>query len=218
MSYYLAPSLKKLRDEIDKKFPRRDRTSDGWVGDTSHAARPSDHNPDWSADGVVRALDIDVDDGDAARDLRTLVVSRLKKDPRTYYIISDGYIYSRTYDFAKRVYTGPNSHHTHVHVSIRKGKEYEDSTKAWLAPLPTVKLSTVRDQAENPTRATASTKRVQRALNAKIDAGLTVDGKFGRGTKRAYAEWERKVGGDGDGVPGLYSLKELGKNRFRVVK
>lgn len=59
--------------------------------------------------------------------------------------------------------------------------------------------------------------RIQRALNQKLGAGLRVDGLFGPATKRAYAHWERVVGGDGDGVPGKYSLVLLGAGRFNVV-
>lgn len=58
--------------------------------------------------------------------------------------------------------------------------------------------------------------RVQRALNQKLGTGLRVDGLFGPATKKAYAHWERIVGGDGDGIPGKYSLVLLGAGRFNV--
>lgn len=59
--------------------------------------------------------------------------------------------------------------------------------------------------------------RVQRALNKKHNAGLTVNGLFNRKTKAAYAAWEKSVGGNGDGIPGKYSLVLLGAGRFNVV-
>jgi len=59
--------------------------------------------------------------------------------------------------------------------------------------------------------------RVQRALNQKLGAGLRVDGRFGPATKKAYAHWERVVGGNGDGIPGEFSLVLLGAGRFNVV-
>jgi len=55
----LSKAASQLREQIDDSFPDRDRTSDGWIGDTRHAARKSDHNPD--AQGWVRAIDVDSD-------------------------------------------------------------------------------------------------------------------------------------------------------------
>jgi len=46
-----------LRDQVDTWFPDRRTASDGWVGDSRHSARKSDHNPDEF--GYVRAIDID---------------------------------------------------------------------------------------------------------------------------------------------------------------
>jgi hypothetical protein len=50
-----------LRDQLNQRFPKRDKRSDGWVGDTAHSTRASLHNPD--KDGWVHALDIDEDFG-----------------------------------------------------------------------------------------------------------------------------------------------------------
>lgn len=59
--------------------------------------------------------------------------------------------------------------------------------------------------------------RVQRALNRKLGTSLRADGIFGPATKRAYAHWENVVGGDGDGIPGTFSLILLGAGRFNVL-
>jgi hypothetical protein len=53
----LSKAAEQLRSEINTKYPKRDKRSDGWVGDTSHKRRKSDHNPDKN--GWVRAIDID---------------------------------------------------------------------------------------------------------------------------------------------------------------
>ena len=46
-----------LRDQVDTWFPDRCiKSPEGWLGDSRHSARKSDHNPDKS--GVVRAIDI----------------------------------------------------------------------------------------------------------------------------------------------------------------
>lgn len=125
-SYYLARSLVTLRAEINKAHPNRDKRSDGWVGDTSHSARKSDHNPDYSQGGVVRAIDVDKDGINPGR-----LVSQAIKHPCTQYVIWNGYIWNRSDGFKKRVYNGTNKHTSHVHISIRHGDAYENSTRAW---------------------------------------------------------------------------------------
>lgn len=134
--YFLAPALVQLRDEVNTKFPNRDKSSDGWIGDTSHAARPSDHNPDWDDDGIVRAIDIDISpDGRPDLDLRSQILKVTIGDPRVWYVISNGKIYSRTYGFSPRAYTGSNPHNLHVHISLNGANGLDKSgnfdTRPW---------------------------------------------------------------------------------------
>lgn len=126
--WYLAPSLIALGNEINSHWPRRDDSSDGAIGDESHQARKSDHNPDWKAGGVVRAIDIDVNGIDV-----NAVVKALIGDPRVWYVISNHYIYSRTYNWAKRKYDGDDPHTGHIHVSIQRTKVAENDRSKWLA-------------------------------------------------------------------------------------
>lgn len=112
--YFLAPSLARLRAEINALWPGRDHTSDGWIGDTSHQARKSDHNPDWDAGGVVRAIDVDEDGIDVEAILKAVV-----HDPRVSYVIYEGRIWGGT---RWRPYKGPNPHAHHFHVSIKHTK------------------------------------------------------------------------------------------------
>jgi hypothetical protein len=56
MKVKLSKAAVQLREQIDDSFPDRERASDGWIGDTRHAARKSDHNPDEQ--GWVRAIDV----------------------------------------------------------------------------------------------------------------------------------------------------------------
>lgn len=123
MAYYVAASLLQLRNEINAVHPRRDHTSDGTIGDASHAARVSDHNPDYAAGGVVRALDVDKDGIDIQR-----LWNVVTRDPRTEYVIWNHRIYTRQNGFRAAVYTGDNPHDKHMHISIQHTKEAEAGT------------------------------------------------------------------------------------------
>lgn len=223
MSYYLAPSLVALRTEINNRWPNRNTSADGWIGDASHAARPSDHNPDWSSGGVVRAIDVTCDGIDRKACLKAII-----GDPRVWYVISNGIIYSRTYGWTARRYTGSNPHNHHFHVSILHSQTAERDLSPWLSEaaslkvrtknLPTVNLKIVREQATKPTRKRPGVRRIQRALNARYRARLPVDGWFGPKTRHAYAHHMKAVKAKGrSGIPTRYSLTELGRGRFRVV-
>ena len=66
-----------LRNQVNKRWVRRDKRSDGWLGDAAHKARVSDHNED--SRGLVHALDIDADldakDPGAAQRLANQIVA-----------------------------------------------------------------------------------------------------------------------------------------------
>ena len=121
----LSKAAIQLREQFDDSYADRDRSSDGWIGDTRHAARPSDHNPD--AQGWVRAIDIDRDlSGKAKPDLMSDLVDQVRQlcksgvEKRVSYIIFDGFIYSAKFRFIKRKYTGANKHTKHAHFSFKK--------------------------------------------------------------------------------------------------
>lgn len=231
MGFFLAPALEQLRSEVNARFPKRDKSSDGWIGDTSHQARPSDHNPCWSCvgrlNGVVRALDVDVDDGDPGRDLRRQLLNAAVGDPRVWYVISNGVIYSRTHGWAARRYTGSNGHFKHVHVSLRPAAG-EFDTSRWLeveAPkiqAKPVDVSVVQEQfrraigvADGQPKWSNSVALVQRAI------GVTADGIAGPKTVRAWAAYEGRETVPGTGrvrIPDLRSLTVLSKGRFRLKK
>ena len=123
-SWHLAPSLAQLRREINTRWPSRDKTSDGSVGDLAHASRASDHNP--NSRGSVNAIDIDEDGIDAWG-----LVALLITDPRVYYVIYEGRIWQRKHGFVPRPYTGINAHRKHVHVSIIQSVAAEQNTAPW---------------------------------------------------------------------------------------
>lgn len=227
MSFYLAPSLVALRDEINERYPRRDKSSDGWIGDPSHAARPSDHNPDYGDGGVVRAIDIDIDGGTADDPLVKTVLEATIGDGRVYYVIFNRKIYSRTYGWEARYYGGSNPHDKHIHVSIMSNRSAEAGTATWLGkkrrvkPLP-IGLKTVREQMQAARHGQKVTmkidvKRLQRALNKEYGKHLDVDGFVGDSTLNSYGRHERAVGVKGaPRVPDWNTLPKLIKGRFYI--
>ena len=125
MKPQLSKAASQLREQFDDSYPSRDRTSDGWIGDTRHAARPSDHNPD--ANGWVRAIDVDRDvSGRSKPDLMPDIADQIrllcksKREKRIAYIIFDGRIASSKKSWAWRTYEGSNKHNHHMHISFTK--------------------------------------------------------------------------------------------------
>lgn len=116
-----------LRNQVNKKWPKRDKASDGWIGNLAHQATKSDHNPDMTAGGIVRAIDIDADlnvkTGDhalaeqLAEELR-LHAKQLGATSRISYIIFQAQIASEKVAWSWRPYSGQNAHNHHLHVSF----------------------------------------------------------------------------------------------------
>ena len=131
MTPKLCKAGQQLRLQVDDCFPDRDRTSDGWIGDSRHSARPSDHNPD--ATGIVRAIDIDRDlSGKAKPDLMPDVADQIRLcakagDKRIAYIIFNGRIASPRLGWRWRVYRGFNPHIMHCHISFTKKGDSDGS-------------------------------------------------------------------------------------------
>lgn len=205
MAWTLAPSLVRLRAEIDRLFPHRDKTSDGTLGDPAHASRQSDHNP--NSRGRVNALDVDVDDRDPNRDLRALLVKAATRHPATAYIISNGKIYHRKDGFTPRTYTGTNAHTKHVHVSIAQTIGAETHTRPWyvatagLPPAPPYRWTHLNLRLGD---------RNVDVAHAQKRLGIAVDGVFGPATLSAVKAFQQRKGLTADGVVGPATAKALG--------
>jgi len=123
MKPHLCKAGETLRDQVNARYPSRDKTSDGWIADARHmSAGTSDHIPSL-VDGVVRAIDIDRDlSGQAKPDLMPYLADQLrlcaKADGRIAYVIFDGQIASKKKNWAFRKYTGSNQHRHHLHISF----------------------------------------------------------------------------------------------------
>jgi hypothetical protein len=129
MPWFTAPSLVALRREVDTLWPGRSRISDGSIGDNRHGRTVNSHNPVGASNGprfgtrgAVHAMDITASGIDVNRLLMAVI-----GDPRVWYVIYDSKIWSRTYGWAARPYSG-DPHTTHVHINLR-----EDSQSAAVA-------------------------------------------------------------------------------------
>jgi peptidoglycan hydrolase-like protein with peptidoglycan-binding domain len=219
VDWHLAPSLTALRTEIDTRWPNRDRSSDGAIGDIRHQTRTNSHNParypggpSVGTVGSVHALDI------TARGIDVnLVLDAVVGDPRVWYVIHDGQIWSRTTGWSPRRQSG-DPHVTHIHINLREDSQSasvsaEQDTSRWLG-------GSGSRGASAPSRASAAalptsvTKSLQRAL---ISRGFTIPsgptGWYGPETTRAVAAFQRSQGWAGsgaDGIAGALTLKRLG--------
>lgn len=124
-NWFLSPALAQLRKQIDEMYPDRKRVSDGTIGDAAHAARKSDHNPDWDSNGIVRALDLTAEGLPVSELIRHIIA-----DKRTRYVISNGLIW-QVVDPHWRKYTGANKHDRHFHISIRDVAGHDMDASPW---------------------------------------------------------------------------------------
>lgn len=130
MQYRLAKSLVTLRAQVDAAHPDRAKFNDGWIGDTSHQARKSDHNPNGA--GVVQAVDLSHDPAHGFDSYAFADMLRQKRDPRIKYVISHGRIFSsEVHAWEWRPYTGADSHSHHVHISVSDDPRQYDLEFEW---------------------------------------------------------------------------------------
>lgn len=131
MTWIVTASLIAARTSFDIRFPRRDKRSDGTIGDPRHQQSPSGHNPDDTpgslpesedTDNVaeVRAIDIDADlnaPGVSMADVVAAILATPQDRDRLLYIIYNNVIWSKSHRWVPRRYYGDNPHTTHVHLS-----------------------------------------------------------------------------------------------------
>jgi hypothetical protein len=100
--------------------PLRMKASDGLLPSQAHQLQNphSDHNTGYAVDlthdklGGIDCLEL---------------FQKLQADPRVSYLIFQGKIWSK--EKGLRVYTGPNKHTKHLHISIKEG--CGDDTSPW---------------------------------------------------------------------------------------
>lgn len=152
-SPYLVASLAKLRDEFNSIAPKRDKASDGWIGDAAHSARASDHNPTES--GAVHAIDVDIDlkqPGLSMEKVVQFLLARCRggKETRLKYVIFNRRIWTKSNNWRQQDYLGQNPHDHHAHFSGVYTSEAERSVKSWqLADLIEAPEAPVTTPAQN---------------------------------------------------------------------
>ena len=211
MAWHLAPSLVQLRNEVNARWPRRPKGSDGTVGDTSHSARASDHNPN-NRDSVD-AFDITYPGVDPK-----VIIAAVAKHPAGNYVIFNRKIYRRSNGWKAEPYSGPSPHTTHLHVSILQSVAAEQSKAKWLAVVPVRKplpaypgksAFQVRDTGEH-------IKVVQRGVGNKVTGVMSVADK----NKVKSFQRVRPLLWPADGVVGPKTYKALASTKAnkRVYK
>jgi hypothetical protein len=169
--WVLIPSLVALRETFNRAAPRRDKASDGSIGDAAHAGSSSDHNPDETgtvpirdADSVNEVHAIDVDENLRATDtrgsftmlraVRQLVADhRSGAENRLRYIIYERTIWSDSWNWSARNYTGANPHDHHAHFSGSYDTARERNTRPWnigFVEVDDVSKAEVKDALDDP--------------------------------------------------------------------
>jgi hypothetical protein len=149
MSWKLAAAAQTLRKQVDSRYPKRDRSSDGTIGDQAHKRRISDHNPDKS--GYVMAFDLD-EDGWPAHTFadQLLEYMRTSGDKRIKNIVYEGRVASGTYSNQMWVWRSAPSlgHAHHIHISFAEPAKHDGRP----FPLPVLDLPKVglRKSDNNP--------------------------------------------------------------------
>lgn len=197
--YFLAPALRQLQREVDALWPGRDRASDGWIGDASHQARPSDHNPDWSSGGIVRAYDIDEDlvAGLTAAGEAMPLVAQIIRDARVAYVIYEGRIWQNPAAMRRGgwlPYTGPNAHRHHVHVSVRRGAAWDRDARPWGLIRATANAAGVHDITSLPDPNLTPVQGITRVEDDDMQRIIVLEGSDAWAmtdglTKRILAGW-----------------------------
>ncbi len=162
MAWTLAPAVRAIFDETNARWPRRNKASDGTLGDQAHASRTSDHNP--NSRGVVMAGDITNDPANGVH--CAAIAEAIKDDPRVKYIIWNRRIWNPSISRTWRTYTGSNPHDKHMHLSVTDAGA--NDTRPWLTATDPGGFGTMDDK-EILEEFANVTKREGALLDALVD-------------------------------------------------
>lgn len=214
-----APACRKALTDATNRWPRRNRASDGIMGDAAHQRTPSDHN-------LGNAFDITHDPSVGCHG--DVIAAAALRDSRTKYVIWNRRIWNlERGDRAWRRYTGKNPHTHHCHVSIRSNARNDTRPWGWapgghIEDVPTrptpAEPSVLRDGRANTTLPSeqrtypgvplrlglrnSESLRAAQARLARQGWRIGIDGDFGPQTYRVVQQFQRRRGLDDDGVIG----------------
>lgn len=219
----LINGLISLRAEFDEINPRRDHSSDGWIGDDRHAVTISDHNPDSA--GLVHAIDVDVDGVPMAK-IIAFVVGRCKagKETRLQYVIYRRTIWSRSWGWTARAYAGVNPHTRHAHFSARHADVAGDARPWGIAAQfgPHAAVKTPAPKPRKPTAHPPGSRRLALRDPPLVGADVTfvqrwigarcgpADGRYGAKTRSGVIWYQGMRGLAADGVCGPATWRNMG--------
>lgn len=209
-----------LLAEVNARWPRRDKRSDGTVGDPNHRGTGSDHNPNSA--GVVRARDIDVD-GILATKLAEhirLLGSRNFRPLRGGYVIYNRRIAGTHTGWQWREYNGPNPHTTHIHISFADAAADYDARDGWnIRSIGAVPPPKPKHTHPTPVLRRGDGMGARRSLqphvkNLQADlrrkgSAVSLDGMFGQATANAVVAFQRRARLGVDGVVGPATWRAL---------
>lgn len=233
VTWYVNPAISSWREFVNKKYPKRNKASDGTIGDTRHAASVSEHNPD--KDGTVDAWDMDVNllgssdqDGNAAEDAAVEALKReFEKQPWAQLWIHNSKIANRDVgNWKVRPYSGPNKHDHHVHFQSRQSKERliytanftESDSIVEAKPVINVKtpLTTPAwpEKAKTVYRSSTNAKFSKTVFLAQKQLRgrgwkITVDGYYGPATARIVKMYQQEKRLGADGILGPITWKSI---------
>jgi hypothetical protein len=191
-SWTVVPNLVELKEQLDERFPKRDKRSDGTIGNQSHAAGSSSHNPDKTGkpehrDGdsknEVRARDVDKDlkDAETGTTMEHVVqmwVKRLRNGEMWWvrYLIYNKRIWHRSDGFKTRVYKGQNSHTEHCHVNSEFNQKSDD-------------VKNTNWGLKNFRKKTTTPAKPSTPATPKAPKDVAVDGVLGPNTIKLWRYW-----------------------------
>lgn len=239
MTWVVVPNLQELLEQMNKRFPNRDKASDGSIGDTAHKTGSSSHNadksgnPEWrdgDSKDEVRARDFDKDLKDAGGVTMEHVVQLLVKLaragrlPHLRYVIFNKRIWHKRDNFVTRTYTGSNPHDKHMHVNSDFTQAADSATgvnwhltdlgaKAPTAPKPTTSVLKEGAKGAEVRKLQDFLRRVfpsyRSEVSVKRNSVISVDADFGKQTTAWVKEFQQRTGLKQDGIVGPATWSKL---------